>query len=259
MIHPAALEALRAASDLLGNDHRFVVIGATVPLVLIDFRQNATGRGRVTFDIDVVISAQSWREFEALKARLIAAGFRQANIPHRLYYGQASIDLIPYSEVLAPGEDRAMSALGFAEAFESAQPERIGDLVISMVPVAGCVLLKFIAYNDRPAERARDLADIVYCFEHYEEQPGGVRHDAVGVEVDAIAVAYDEAGAFVLGREVAKLARPRSLLVIRKVLNAIEDEYSQPIHQILTEERNLQDDRRRLLFRLFRVFSAGVG
>ena len=86
-----------------------------------------------------------------------------------------------------------------------------------------------------------------------------MRHDAVGVEVDAIAVAYDEAGAFVLGREVAKLARPRSLLVIRKVLNAIEDEYSQPIHQILTEERNLQDDRRRLLFRLFRVFSAGVG
>jgi predicted nucleotidyltransferase len=64
-----------------------------------------------------------------------------------------------------------------------------------MVPLAGSVLLKLIAYRDRPAERARDLVDAVYCFERYAEEPGGPRHNVAGVTVDDQDVSYGQAGA----------------------------------------------------------------
>lgn len=262
-IDPTALEALRLLLDTAGPD-RVVVIGASVPIVLIDLRYGLTG-GRTTRDIDAVVRATSWEEYEELKRRLFAAGLRQGRVPHRLEYGTAEIDLIPYSRALAPddtlewpGQDRAMSTLGFEEAFESAHPEQVGDLVVPMVSLAACVLLKFVAYNDRPPERVRDLIDIVHCFELYASEPDARRYEIGEAEVDGTPVAYDEAGAYLLGQEVAALARPESLATVRSVLASIDDEFARSIQQILSEERRLpgDDTRRRVLYRLFRVFSA---
>jgi len=76
--------------------------------------------------------------------------------------------------------------------------------------------------------------------------------------VDGTPVSYDEAGAYLLGQEVAALARRGSLAPVRAVLASIDDEYAWPIQQILAEERRVVDnDTRRLeLYRLFRVFSS---
>jgi predicted nucleotidyltransferase len=252
---------------VLGSDTPMVIVGATVPLVLLDFRQGGSG-GRVTRDVDTVVHVRTWEEFAALKRRLIEAGFREGQGPQRLYFGIAELDVIPYSPTLAPqerlewpGEDRAMSTLGLAEALASAHPEAIGDeLVLPMVPLAGCVLLKFIAYRDRPAERGRDLVDVVYCFERYAEEPGGSRHNVAGVTVDDQEVSYEEAGAHLLGTEVAALARPATLTAIREILARLADEDGQPLRQILAEEARWDEEgeRRHFLHRLFRVFAAGL-
>jgi len=233
-IDPAALEALRLLLDIAGPD-RVVVIGASVPIVLIDQRYGLAV-GRTTRDVDVVVRATSWEEYEDLKRRLLAAGFRQARVPHRLEYGPAELDLIPYSRTLAPGDalewpgqDRVMSTRGFEE-----------------------------AYNDRRAERVRDLIDIVHCFELYGSEPDPRRYEIGEPEVDGTPVSYDEAGAYLLGQEVAALARRGSLAPVRAVLASIDDEYAWSIQQILAEERRVVDnDTRRLeLYRLFRVFSS---
>src|SRR3989449_11137045 len=114
-IAPAALEALRLLLDIAGPD-RVVVIGASVPIVLIDQRYGLAV-GRTTRDVDVVVRATSWEEYEDLKRRLLAAGFRQARVPQRLEHGPAELDLIPYSRTLAPadapelpGQDRARTS-----------------------------------------------------------------------------------------------------------------------------------------------------
>jgi predicted nucleotidyltransferase len=259
----AALEALRLLLDAAGPD-RVVVISASVPIVLIDLRYGLTG-GRETLDVDAVVRAANWEEYEELKRRLLAAGFRQGRVPHRLEFGAAQLDLIPYSRTLAPGDalewpgqDRVMSTLGLEEAFESARPEQVGDLVVPIASVAACVLLKLVAYNDRPAERVRDLIDIVHCFELYADEPDARRYEIGEVEVDGTRVSYDEAGAHLLGQEVAALARHESLVTVRRVLASIDDEYARPIQQLLSEGRRLLDDgtRRHALYRLFRVFAA---
>lgn len=118
-----------------------------------------------------------------------------------------------------------------------------------------------MAYLDRPEERARDLTDVVYSFEHYEETLGGSRRfDHTGVEVEGQPILFEEAGAFLLGTEVARLARPNSLQAVRTFLAGIDNEYARPISQILSQERRMVDgeSRRRTLFRLFRVFGAGL-
>ena len=265
-LDPAALGALQVLRRSLGPNTPMVIVGATVPLVLLDFRHGRSGR--VTHDVDTVVQLTTWDDFAALKRRLIEAGFREGREPHRLYFGEAELDIIPYSPTLAPegrlewpNEGRVMSTLGLPEAFACAKPERLGDdLVLPMVSVAGCTLLKLIAYRDRPEERARDLLDVIYCFERYAEEAGGSRHDVAGVEVDHQVVSYEEAGAYLLGSEVAALAHPGTLAAIGDVLPRLMDEDGRPIRQILTEEGRWGDDHRRRTFlcRLFHVFGAGL-
>lgn len=266
-LDPAAVAALRALRGVLGPTTPMAIVGATVPLVLLDFRRGRSG-GRVTRDIDTVVHVSTWEDFAALKRRLIATGFHEGHEPQRLHFDTAELDVIPYSPTLAPqdrlewpGEDRAMSTLGLAEALEAARPEAIADaLVLPIVPLAGCVLLKFIAYRDRPAERGRDLADIAYCFERHAEELGGARHDVAGVTADDEVVSWEEAGAYLLGTEVAALARPATLAAIRDVLTRLADEDALSLRQILAEEARWdeQGERRRVLRRLFRVFAAGL-
>lgn len=270
-IDPRTVEALRVVTQVFANDGRsFVLIGAVVPQLLIDLRQGRESSSRSTRDADAVVEVVSWDDFAHLCRRLFQAGFQPGSAPHELRFGEdVRIDLIPFGPGVVEGDrlvwpetDRVMSTLGIEEALEYARPEElVPGLSLPVVPIPGLVLLKLVAYQDRPEERARDLIDVVYCFEHYEEHPERSRRfELVGVTAEGQPVRFEEAGAYLLGIEVAKLAKPRSLIAIGKFLDRIPDEYARAISQILSEERRIvfNEGRRRELFRLFRVFAAGL-
>ncbi len=270
-IDPRVVPALRTLGRALEADNRdFVLIGATVPQILLRMPQGGEASGRTTRDVDALVAAGSWEEFERMRHRLFEVGFRPGAAPHELLFGQdVGIDLIPYGEGIVqndrlewPGTDRAMSTLGVEEAFASAGVEEIvPGLSLRVVPIPGLVLLKIVAYQDRPEERARDLSDVVYCFEHYEEDIAQSRRfNLVGVDVIGEPVEFEEAGAYLLGADMARLAGPRSLFAVRRFLEMIPDEYSRPISQILREERRMVNNERRRteLLRLFQVFAAGL-
>ena len=155
-----------------------------------------------------------------------------------------------------------MNVCGLEEALECARDEVIAaDLTLPVVTIPGLVLMKAIAYMDRPEERVRDLIDILYCFEHYETAPGeGRRFNHAATQVNDKPLTYEEAGAFLLGIEVAAMAKPKSLEIVRRFHGTISDEFARPISQILTEERRFVDSdrRRRVLYRLFQVFGTGL-
>jgi predicted nucleotidyltransferase len=155
-----------------------------------------------------------------------------------------------------------MNVCGLEEALECARDEEIAaDLTLPVVSIPGLVLTKAIAYMDRPEERARDLIDILYCFEHYETALGESRRfDHAGTQVNDEPLTYEEAGAFMLGIEVAALAKPKSLAIVQRFHETISDEFARPISQILTEERRFVDSdaRRSVIYRLFQVFGTGL-
>jgi predicted nucleotidyltransferase len=217
-----------------------------------------------------VAQVASWEDFASLCKRLEHEGFQPGPVTHELSFGdEVRIDLIPFGPGLVendklawPYGDSVMTACGLEEALESACDQEVAsDLTLPVVSIPGLVLTKVVAYMDRPAERARDLIDILYCFDHYEENAEESRRfDYAGAEVESKAVTYEEAGAYLLGLEVAALAKPGSLNIVRRFLDSIRDEFAPAISQILSEEKRLVDSdaRRGVLYRLFRVFDAGI-
>lgn len=270
-IDPKAVPALKILAQIFAEENRtFVLIGATVPQIIVDIRQGGEFSARTTRDVDVVVEVADWEDFEAMRQRLFKVGFKPGSAPHEFLFGpDVFFDLIPYGPGVVqndhlewPGTDRIMSTFGMEEAFEYAEHATVAsDLSVRVVPIPVLVLLKIISYTDRPEERARDLSDVVRYFEHYEEGDGESRRFEVGeVTVEARPVEFEEAGAYLLGIEVAELAKPKSLIPVRKFVTEFSDEYARPILQVMREEgRILNNERRRIeIFRLFKVFAAGL-
>jgi hypothetical protein len=76
--------------------------------------------------------------------------------------------------------------------------------------------------------------------------------------VDGGPITFEEAGAYLVGVDAVRLARPRSREVIGTFLATFTDEYAEPVSRVLAEEQRSRSERRRVeVYRLFRVFSAG--
>ena len=196
------------------------------------------------------------------------AGFRESGALYQFHLGEARFDLLPFGPGLVtddrltwPDSGRAMSTLGFTEAFEHAEVVPVAeDLSVSVVPIPCLVLLKIIAYQDRPSERVRDLRDIVDHFEHYQED--GERRFEIGIDVtiDGESLEYEYASAYLLGLDVAAISTNKSVAAVRRLLGIIADEYAAPIRQILSAERRIEtaEARGQYVFKLFRVFGHGL-
>jgi predicted nucleotidyltransferase len=266
------LDALRIFARILRQDgHRFVLIGASVPQLIFDIREGVFGTGsRETKDVDAVAEVSSWNDFNQLRERILQAGFRQGRVAHEFFFDdEVRIDLIPFGPALIeqgrlswPGSGTIMNSCGLAEALDCARDAKIADrLTLPVVTIPGLVLTKIIAYLDRPEERARDLIDILYCFQHYETKPGASRRfDLADVQANDKPLSYEDAGAYLIGIEIAALAKPNSLAAVHQFVQRMSDEFARPIGQLLAQERRLVDNehRRGMLYRLFQVFFAGI-
>lgn len=260
-LRPEDVRTLETLSRVLrGEGWTFVVIGAAVPWILAT--QSAGLRG--TRDIDVVVNTTSWDDFERAGSRLRDAGFTRRHLHEFVSPHGTRIDLLPFSQglvqddMIAWPDGMTMSALGLAEAFDSAVERQITQaLSVHVATQAAFVLLKVIAYMDRPAARSKDLGDLIDTITRYEEE-GDRRFGLFDVSVDNAPVQFEEAGAYLLGTDVAALAAPRTRDVVQEFLAGLTDEYSRPIGQVLTEEKRTESDVRRAeVWRLFRVSREG--
>jgi len=261
-LRPQDVEALRVVSAVLSDEGwPFVIVGARAPWILV-----ADHTWRATRDVDAVVRTPTWDAFERLAEHLKALGFARPEAHHFVSPQGAEVDLVPYGEGVITDDmimwpnGMVMSALGLEEAFAAAVEREIApELRVRVVTAPALVILKIIAYQDRPHERSKDLADLVDAFERYEEDDGR-RFELVGATVDDAPIAFEEAGAYLLGVDAARLARPKSREVITAFLTRFTDEYAEPVSRALAEEQRTHSERRRVeVYRLFRVFTAGFG
>ena len=114
-----------------------------------------------------------------------------------------------------------MSMIGFRLAFAWNIPIMVGNarpVRVASIPVLA--LLKMTAYLDRPLERERDLRDLSRIWHEYEVDGDGRFVDSI---LDA-GVAFDEAGAFLLGRELSFRINQDERTVVELFLKKLEDE-----------------------------------
>ena len=205
----------------LGID--FLVVGATARDMVLVYGYGATIE-RGTTDVDFGMNVASWDEFNALRARLLEAGYKaDAHKSHRLSREdeeglRREIDIVPFGEIAdndhniswPPEQDVVMNVLGFSEAFEHALDVQISEdpsIVIPVASPAGLCLLKLVSWLDREVGlRAKDAADFEYLIWSYTKIPE-IR-DAVYEEGPMEAQDWVEtnASAMKLGQDVREIS-----------------------------------------------------
>jgi len=261
-------EALSLIRDLFETQRiSFALIGAVVPAIYFSPAPGKLQIGdRETRDVDHVIHVSSWEEWDAIGKELVERGFKRAEglREHRFFYKTAEVDFLPYGTVISPDDvlvwrksGMTMNMLGFSDAFRFAVPMSIGaGITMPVIPLWLFAALKIITYLDRKAPR--DLCDLVYVLNQYEPLDKDSRRFDVLSEPQGIT--YEASGAFLLGKDILDKASPPVVASVKEFLLTIENEFNPVISAILTQERRLYSDERRLeIFNLFAATRLGLG
>jgi predicted nucleotidyltransferase len=159
----------------------FYIIGAIARDIWVSGRFNQKV-SRITRDLDLAIFLNTSEDYDKLIKVLTDTGtFREVkDTPHRLVFKESIlIDIIPFGEyaeidgMVRFGEKGFLniSVLGFSEVFERATEvvEFNTKYLFKVCTLPGIVLLKLIAYDDRPEMRPKDVKDILLIIENYLE------------------------------------------------------------------------------------------
>ena len=259
-LDPSLLETLTALIDGLEQAKvRYCLIGALVPELLLK-----TPPPRQTNDADVVVQVETLEDFEHVKnvLELQPYGFTRTRGPFRMERGVGRVDVLPYSETLAPDgllripPSTPYNMLGFDRVHRAqTQVTLAGGRAVPLVTIPLYVLLKIVAYTDR--REARDPAGVLHCLRHYEE--GSDR--LYGVEHAGALIDFDVAGAYLLGLDGRALLDAPLITAIDPMLAEMSDPESPLGFQIVREYRGgTSDDRSRAqTARIFRSYREGLG
>lgn len=120
-----------------------------------------------------------------------------------------AIDIIPAGAALRaqghldwPNAHR-MSLEGFEALFSAPLPFADPDLRVEIATVPIIVLLKMVAWLDRPAERTRDLQDLAFLLTDYLDEANDQDFDRILAAISEGNVEHHTAQAFLLGQDVA--------------------------------------------------------
>jgi predicted nucleotidyltransferase len=146
-----------------------------VSAIALELLKDNIKPSRGTKDIDFAIMISSSKEYEKIIADLEDKGFRKVEAPWTFYNKSfnAVIDVLPFGEIeqefTANFNQRkvALHVLGLREVLEDANEIQIGEKTIQIPPLPGMVLLKLIAWSDRPEDRDQDPGDILKIIQHY--------------------------------------------------------------------------------------------
>ena len=258
------LSALERGFEKIGID--YYLVGAVARDVWMSGINNIAPR-RTTADIDFAVLINDKGDYEALKEYLVSTeGFQptKENAFVLLWKDRTEVDLMPFgaiedeeAKVTIQGTGfTTLHVPGFAEVYEEGLPEvEVAEQhTFKFCSLPGIVVLKLLAWDDRPEVRRDDIKDISdilnHFFDMYDEEIWGNHFDLFGDEyIDTLHTA-----ARVMGREVKKIARRNDKLFAR-ITNIITNNTaaadSSKIAAIMTEHfENTVEDSLKLLLQI---------
>jgi predicted nucleotidyltransferase len=221
------LYALERGLDKFGID--FYLVGAVARNVWMTGINNIAPR-RTTGDIDFAVLINDKGVYEALKTYLIITeGFQpyKGNEYVLIWKENLEVDLLPFGAI--DDEDAkfnsnglgstSISLQGFSEIYNDGLPtlDLEGKHQFKFCTLPGIVLLKLIAWDDRPESRRDDIKDISDILNHFFDMNDNEifenHHDLF--EKEEASLKY--IAARVMGREMSKIAKKNELLFSRIV------------------------------------------
>lgn len=237
--HRAALASLRS----LWPDARIVVIGATA----LDLQRKLNRR---THDVDLVLAV----DLAAFPGPLAThPQWKPTRHLQRWQHEGVLVDILPVG-----AHDLAMGRLAWPDGFEMSleaftlldTAELIcisEELNIMAAPVPLLMVLKMVSWLDRPAERERDLSDLVWLFaENYLDE----RDDNDFDRLHTSGAAVGEAHALLLGRDIS--AYPGAREIGQKFVHRLKNEYAYQYNKVRNCD-SIEDDP------AFAAFERGLG
>ena len=197
----------------------FFIVGATARDILLEVHYGI-GSKRATLDIDIAVFIENWEQFNHLKDELIGIKhFTPTRDIHRLVFQKRlPVDIVPFGGVAEeddlvewpPDGSIKMSVTGFRECFQHAVQVKISDkpkLSVSVVSLAGLVILKLVSWDDNSARRQKDASDLVFIVRNYLDAGNLERLFEEAPDIfDSSDYDYEAGSARLLGRDISKIA-----------------------------------------------------
>lgn len=214
------LGSLSAACRELGID--FYVLGALARDLHLQ-QIHDIDVPRRTRDVDVAVAIDEWDSYEDLREKLIEEhGFTDEQEKQKVRSPEeVELDLIPFGGVeeahgrirFPPDDWPELTGLGLEQARRNTVSMKVGNgPTFQVVSLPALGLLKIIAWNENPQQRAQDAQDFCFVMQHYFD----IHLDAI---VENHADLFDQedfrksvASARAYGREIASLLRASSRL-----------------------------------------------
>jgi len=249
----------------------FYLVGAVARNVWMTGINNIAPR-RTTGDIDFAVLINDNGVYEALKTYLIITeGFQpyKGNEYVLIWKENLEVDLLPFGAI-DDGDTKftsnglgltSISLQGFTEIYNDGLPtlDLEGKHQFKFCTLPGIVLLKLIAWDDRPESRRDDIKDISDILNHFFDMNDNEifenHHDLFEKEEASL----KHIAARVMGREMSKIAKKNELLFSRIVgildSNTLVSQNSEMAKIMVEYYDNTIDDNVQLLKHLRQGFS----
>jgi predicted nucleotidyltransferase len=247
--------ALEEAFTVTGTD--FYIIGALARDVWYARGQKAF---RGTKDVDLAILVSSHAEYEAVRNYLMDhSQFRNTkeNSFVMISPGGVQVDILPFGEIeiddgiTVQGEGMtSIKVNGFNEVYQSGteEIELTTGHYFKIATLPAIVLLKLIAFDDRPDRRTKDARDIANIIAHFFDLQADLIYEK---HTDLFADENDprslqDISAVVIGREMYEISKPNLVLHerLQRILNdhiTRDDESPFVINMVTETKRDVQE------------------
>jgi len=163
------------AIDNIMQKHRIPYYLIGVNAIALQLLRDNIKPSRGTKDIDFAIMISTMAEYEKLSESFEEIGFNKVEALWTFYSPKynVAIDILPFGEIEEQNtipflkRHTDLHVLGLKEVLESAVSVVIEERIAKIPPLAGMVVLKLVAWSDRPEERGDDLGDILKIIDHY--------------------------------------------------------------------------------------------
>lgn len=246
----------------------YYLIGATA--ISLELLKEGIKPSRGTKDIDFAIMISSKTDYEKLTESIQEKGFVKIAAPWTFRHPHYDIvvDMLPFGEIEENHTDNFdrrnidLHVLGFKEVLSETTLVAIEETIVNIPTLPGMIILKLVAWSDRPEERENALNDILKIIsESYwllEDSIIDFHPDLLEFLGEDGEISQRIVASRVLGRGVAKFLqlsiplKERILLVIEKNIN---DQYHSAIAKDWAAKLNQPIDH---ALSLLESFLAGI-